>query len=78
MSGEIKMKKKHIAGKGLYGYPRTHSGNNNKKVKKIGSNTAYQPYNRDDHVLVLQTNMKKRMFHYEDAHRILGLVDRDY
>jgi hypothetical protein len=61
---EIPVKKKHIAGKGLYGYPRTHSGNSRKKVKKIGSNSAFQPYDKTKHVLVLGADMKKRFVHY--------------
>lgn len=61
---EIPVKKKHIAAKGLYGYPRSHNGNSRKKVKKIGSNTAYQPYDKTKHVLVLQPNMKKVFIHY--------------
>lgn len=72
MAVEMRTKKKLIAGKGLYGYPRQHNGRNAKKIKKLGGNGVFQPYNRDDHVLVLQTNMKKRMFHYEEAHNILG------
>lgn len=67
---EIKVKKKHIAGKGIYGYSRNHNGNNNKKTKRIGSNGAFQPYDRTQHVLVLMPNMKKRMFHGSDAEHI--------
>lgn len=72
MAVEIKMKKKHIASKGLYGYPRQHNGRNAKKVKKLGGNGVFQPYNRDDHALVLRTNMKLKMVHGEEAHKILG------
>lgn len=68
---EIKVKKKHIAGKGIYGYPRQHNGRSTKKIKKLG-NGVFQPYNRDDHALVLQANMKLKMVHGEDAHKILG------
>lgn len=64
MNVEIPVKKKHIAAKGLYGYPRNHNGNSRKKVKKIGSNTAFQPYDKTKHVLVLGTDMKKRFVHH--------------
>lgn len=67
MAFEIKTKRKLIACKGLYGYPRTHSGNNNKKVKKIGSNTAFQPYNKRAQALVLLPNMKKKMVYGAEA-----------
>lgn len=69
---EIPVKKKHIAGKGIYGYPRQHNGRNAKKVKKIGSNGAYQPYDRDNHVRVVNSKGHWRMYHYSDAHEILG------
>lgn len=72
MAVEIKVKKKHIASKGLYGYPRVHSGNNRKKVKKIGGNGVFQPYNPRDHALVLQANMKLKMVHGLEARQILG------
>lgn len=70
---EIPVKRKHIAAKGLYGYPRTHSGNSRKKVKKLGANHgATYKYNPRDHALYLQANMKLKMVHYEEAHKILG------
>lgn len=68
---EIKVKKKHIASKGLYGFPRTHSGNSKKKVKKLG-NGVFQPYNPREHALVLQSNMKLKMVHGLEARQILG------
>jgi hypothetical protein len=72
MAVEIPMKKKYLPSKVLFGYPRQHNGRSAKKVKKIGSSGHYQPYNPRDNVLVLQTNMKVRFFHGEEAHNILG------
>lgn len=68
---EIKMKKKWIAGKGLYGYPRTGNGNSHKKVKKIGSNGSFQPYDKRSTVLVLENGRHRRWYHGEEAKRIL-------
>lgn len=72
MAVEIKVKKKHIAHKGMYGYPRQHNGRSAKKVKKIGSSGHFQPYDKRSHVLVLQTNQKVRFFHGDEARQILG------
>lgn len=74
MSFEIPVKKKHIAGKGLYGYPRNHNGNNHKKTKKSFHGYS-DPYVREDHVKVLLPNMKVRMFHGSDARHIYEIVN---
>lgn len=68
---QIPLKLKHRTGGSGKSYARNHSGNGNKKKKKFGAGNS-KPYFRDDHVLVLQTNGKKRFFHYEDAHALLG------
>lgn len=72
MAVEIPLKKKYTDGKGMYGYRRTHNGNNKKKEKKIGNNTAYQPYDKRAHALWLMPNGKLRMIHGEEARRVLG------
>lgn len=69
---EIPVKKKWIASKGLYGYPRTHSGNSRKKVKKLGAtHGATHKYNPREHALYLQANMKLKMVHHNEARRVL-------
>jgi hypothetical protein len=70
MTVEIKVRNKHIAGKGIYGYRRQHNGNNNKKQKRIGSNVHGDPYNREEHVKALMPNMKMKMYHYGDVHHV--------
>lgn len=73
LTQEIPLKKKYRPENKIWGYPRTHNGNSNKKKKKIGGHVgATHRYNPRDHALHLQPNMKLRMLHYEDAHRILG------
>lgn len=69
MAREIPIKKKHIAGKGIYGYSRNHNGNNKKKTKKSFHGYS-DPYVREDHVLALLPNGKLRMFHGSDARNI--------
>ncbi len=64
---EIKVRQKHIAGKGMYGYKRTHNGNNNPKQKRIGSNVHGEPYDATQHVKALMPNMKMRMYHGSDV-----------
>jgi hypothetical protein len=66
---EIPVKKKHIAGKGLYGYPRTHSGNSRKKTKKTFHGYS-DPYDKSAHALVLWPNMKTSMVHGGDVAHI--------
>lgn len=68
---QIPLKKKYRGVPGIYGYARNHSGNGNKKKKKLGNGYS-DPYDRNNHVLVLQTNGKKKFYHYEDARSILG------
>ena len=72
MAVEIPVKRKWIASKGMYGYPRTGNGNSHKKVKKIGSSRSYQPYDKRSVVLVLKNGRNKRWFHGDEAKRILG------
>lgn len=69
---EIPVKKKHVAGKGIYGYSRNHNGNNKKKVKKVGNNSARVEYDKRAHALWLQPNGKLKVVHGEEARRILG------
>lgn len=67
MTVEIKVRQKHIAGKGIYGYRRQHNGNNNPKRKRIGNNVSGDPYVYGEHVKVLMPNGKMRMFHGSDG-----------
>lgn len=69
---QIPLKKKYIASKSLYGYPRTHSGNGRKRSKRVGNSGYSDPYNKRSHVLVLLPNMKLRWVHGELAHKLLG------
>lgn len=71
---EIPLKKKYRPAAKLYGFPRQHQGNSNKKVKKIGSNGAFQPYDKRSTVLVLENGRHRRWYHGEEAREILGDV----
>lgn len=64
---EIKVRNKHIAGKGIYGYRRQHNGNNNPKRKRIGNNVSGDPYVYGEHVKALMPNMKMKMYHGSDV-----------
>lgn len=70
MAVEIKVRQKHIAGKGIYGYRRQHNGNNNPKQKRIGNNVHGDPYDPTQHVKALMPNMKMRMYHGSDVAHI--------
>lgn len=67
---QIPLKKKYRGIPGVYGYARNHSGNGNKKKKKLGAGYS-DPYNPRDHVLVLLSNGKKRFYHYDEAAKFL-------
>lgn len=68
---EIPVKKKYLASKRLYGYARVHSGNGRKKPKRSWAGIS-NPYDKRSHVLVLQTNMKKKFVHGSEAQILLG------
>lgn len=68
---QIPLKLKHRTGGSGKSYPRNHSGNGNRKKKKLGAGNS-KPYVREDHVLVLLTSGKKRFFHGAEAHTLLG------
>lgn len=68
---QIPLKKKYRGTPGVYGYVRNHSGNGNKKKKKLGVGYS-DPYNPKDHVLVLLASGKKRFLHGEAARSALS------
>lgn len=68
---QIPLKKKYRTQDTGRSYSRNHSGNGNKKTKKLGvGNSA--PYDRNQHVLVLMTTGKKRFYHGQEALDLLG------
>lgn len=68
---QIPLKKKYRGTPGIFGYARNHSGNGAKRKKKLGVGYS-DPYDRNSHVLVVQTSGKKRFFHGEEAHSLLN------
>lgn len=48
---EIPLKRKYLPQDKLYGYPRRHNGNSNRKVKKSNSLPAVYSYDRTKHIL---------------------------
>lgn len=51
MAVEIPLKRKYLPQDKLYGYPRRHNGNSNKKVAKGQKLPAVYSYDRTKHVL---------------------------
>lgn len=66
MAIEIPVRRKHIAGKGVYGHRRSHNGNNAKKQLRGFNNGKSEPYVKEDHALILLGGRKKRMIHRKD------------
>lgn len=53
MAVEIPLKRKYTPQDKLYGYPRRHNGNSNRKVKKSNSLPGVKSYDRTKHVLMV-------------------------
>jgi hypothetical protein len=53
MAVEIPLKRKYLPQDKLYGYPRRHNGNSNKKTPKGQKLQAVYSYDRTKHILMV-------------------------
>lgn len=53
MAVEIRLKAKYRLQDKIYGYPRRHNGNSNRKTKNGAKMPSVYSYNREKHVLMV-------------------------